>query len=105
MTRRSRSRLEPAEWYSIRPVRSLKPATYTCPLCGQRLHAMSDHVLVAPEGDTSRRRHAHLECVAAANLPGRPRQRWAGSAAGDARPEDRAPSGALRLLARLLGRG
>ena len=33
---------------------------------------MSDHVLIAPEGDTSRRRHAHLECVAAANLPGRP---------------------------------
>ena len=72
MTRRSRSRLEPAEWYSIRPVRSMKPATYTCPFCGYRLHAMSDHVLIAPEGDTSRRRHAHLECVAAANLPGRP---------------------------------
>ena len=33
---------------------------------------MSDHVLIAPEGDTSRRRHAHLECVAAADLPGRP---------------------------------
>jgi hypothetical protein len=45
---------------------------------------MSDHVLIAPEGDTSRRRHAHLECVAAANLPGRPQ-----------RPG---------LLARLLGR-
>ena len=74
MTRRSRSRLEPADWYSIRPVRSLKPATYTCPLCGHRLHAMSDHVLIAPEGDTTRRRHAHLECVAAANLPGRPKQ-------------------------------
>jgi hypothetical protein len=35
---------------------------------------MSDHVLIAPEGDTSRRRHAHSECVAAANLPGRPAQ-------------------------------
>ena len=53
MTRRSRSRLEPAEWYSIRPVRSLKPATYRCPLCGYQLHAMSDHVLIAPEGDTT----------------------------------------------------
>ena len=72
MTRRSRSRLEQADWYSIRPVRSLKPATYTCPLCGHRLHAMSDHVLISPEGDTSRRRHAHIECVAAANLPGPP---------------------------------
>jgi len=25
-------------------------------------------VLIAPEGDTSRRRHAHAECVAAAKL-------------------------------------
>jgi hypothetical protein len=72
MTRRSRSRLEPADWYSIRPARNLKPATYRCPLCGYHLHAMSDHVLISPEGDTSRRRHAHLECAAAANLPGRP---------------------------------
>ena len=93
MTRRSRSRLEPAEWYSIRPVRSMKPATYRCPLCGYQLHAMSDHVLVAPEGDTSRRRHAHLECVAAANLPGRPARRRAGSVPG-----------ARGLLSRLLGR-
>jgi len=29
---------------------------------------MSPHVLIAPEGDTSRRRHAHAECVAAARL-------------------------------------
>ena len=68
------TRLPEAQWYSIRPVRSLKSATYRCPLCGHQLHAMSDHVLIAPEGDTSRRRHAHLECVAAANLPGRPQQ-------------------------------
>jgi hypothetical protein len=30
---------------------------------------MSPHVLIAPEGDTSRRRNAHAECVAAARLP------------------------------------
>ena len=73
MTRRKRGeRLPDAQWWSIRPVRSMKPATYTCPLCRLQLHAMSDHVLIAPEGDTTRRRHAHLECVAAANLPGRP---------------------------------
>ena len=72
MTRRSRSRLEPAEWYSVRRAQSLKPATYRCPLCGYRLHAMSPHVLIAPEGDLSRRRHAHAECVAAASLPGPP---------------------------------
>jgi hypothetical protein len=28
-------------------------------------------VLIAPEGDTSRRRHAHAECVAAARDAGR----------------------------------
>ena len=67
-----RKKLDRADWYSIRPARSFRPATYTCPLCGYRLHAMSDHVLIAPEGDMSRRRHAHPECVAAANLPGRP---------------------------------
>jgi hypothetical protein len=68
MTRRSRS-LEPARWWAVRRAQSLKPATYLCPLCGYRLHAMSPHVLVSPEGDTSRRRHAHAECVAAAKLP------------------------------------
>jgi hypothetical protein len=52
-----------ADWQVIRRVQSLKPATYRCPFCGQLLHAMSDHVLVAPGGDMSRRRHAHLECV------------------------------------------
>jgi hypothetical protein len=74
MTLRLRSRLEAADWYSVRRAQSLKPATYRCPLCGYRLHAMSPHVLVAPEGDLSRRRHAHAECVAAAHLPGPPRR-------------------------------
>ncbi|MHB8470822.1 MAG: hypothetical protein ACYDCH_13875 [Gaiellaceae bacterium] len=32
---------------------------------------MSEHVLLAPEGDTSRRRHAHTECVQAARKDGR----------------------------------
>jgi hypothetical protein len=32
---------------------------------------MSAHVLIAPEGDTSRRRHAHAECVEAARKAGR----------------------------------
>ena len=74
MTRRSHSRLEPAEWYAVRRAQSLRPVTYRCPLCGYRLHAMSAHVLVLPEGDVSRRRHAHLECVRAARLPGPPRR-------------------------------
>ncbi len=67
MTRRSRS-LEPAAWWAVRRAQNLKPATYRCPLCGYRLHAMSAHVLISPEGDASRRRHAHAECVAAAKL-------------------------------------
>jgi hypothetical protein len=58
-------------WWSLRAAQSLKPATYTCPLCGGRLHAMSEHVLIAPEGDASRRRHAHTGCVAAARRDGR----------------------------------
>jgi hypothetical protein len=62
-------RLEQADWWATRRAQSLKPATYRCPLCGHRLHAMSPHVLIAPEGDTARRRHAHAECVAAAHLP------------------------------------
>jgi hypothetical protein len=64
-------RLEPAPWWTVRAAHNLKPATYRCPLCGLRLHAMSPHVLIAPEGDTSRRRHAHGECVAAARRDGR----------------------------------
>ena len=67
MTRRSHS-LEPAAWWAVRRAQNMKPATYRCPLCGYRLHAMSPHVLISPEGDTSRRRHAHAECVAARHL-------------------------------------
>ena len=55
----------PERWQVIRSVRSLKAATYRCPFCGQLLHAMSEHLLVAPDGDRSRRRHAHIECVRA----------------------------------------
>jgi len=65
------AKLEPAAWWSVRAAQNLKPATYRCPLCGYRLHAMSPHVLIAPEGDTSRRRHAHMECVQAARDQGR----------------------------------
>jgi hypothetical protein len=53
------------QWWTIRAVSSLKPSTYRCPFCERQLHAMSEHVLIAPEGDTSRRRHAHTDCVAA----------------------------------------
>jgi hypothetical protein len=65
-------------WWQIRRAQNLKPATYRCPLCGQHLPALSEHMLMFPEGDRSLRRHAHTECVLAArkagNLP--TREEW-----------------------------
>ena len=58
-------------WWSMRPAQSLKPATYRCPLCGRHLPAMSGHMLIAPEGDASKRRHAHTVCVVQARREGR----------------------------------
>jgi hypothetical protein len=57
-------------WWAVRRAHSLKPATYTCPFCNGRLHAMSEHLVIAPEGDAGRRRHAHVECVAKARKAG-----------------------------------
>lgn len=53
-------------WWAVRRAHSDKPATYRCPLCDQLLHAMSDHLVIAPEGNANRRRHAHTTCVVAA---------------------------------------
>lgn len=58
-------------WWAMRSAQNRKPATYRCPLCGNHLPALSEHVLIAPEGDSSRRRHAHTECVLAARKAGR----------------------------------
>jgi len=60
-----------ARWYAVRRARNLKPTTYRCPLCGALLPALGEHLLVLPEGDTSRRRHAHTACVMAARRAGR----------------------------------
>ena len=60
-----------ARWWELRRAQNLKPATYTCPLCGRRLQSMSDHVLLFPEGDHSQRRHAHTDCVQRARESGR----------------------------------
>jgi hypothetical protein len=65
------AKLDKARWWAIRPAQNRKPANYRCPLCGYHLHAMTSHMLIAPEGDASRRRHAHTECVAAARKAGR----------------------------------
>jgi hypothetical protein len=81
-----------ARWYAIRPAANRKPATYRCPLCGGLLPALSEHMLVTPEGDSSRRRHAHSACVLSARRQGRLPLRE--------EIEPRPPG----LLARLLGR-
>jgi hypothetical protein len=60
-----------ARWYAVRPAANRKPATYRCPLCGGMLPALSEHMLVVPEGDASRRRHAHAGCVMNARRAGR----------------------------------
>ena len=62
--------LPPAAWWEVRPAANRKPATYRCPICDRHLAALSEHMLLFPEGDHSRRRHAHTACVTAAkSLP------------------------------------
>ena len=60
-----------ARWYVVRPAANRKPSTYRCPLCGQFLPALSSHMLVVPEGQPPRRRHAHTSCVVEARRSGR----------------------------------
>jgi len=59
------------EWWSMRRAQNRKPATYRCPFCGGYLPALSEHVLIAPEGDSGRRRHAHTRCVLSERRAGR----------------------------------
>jgi len=82
-----------ARWYAVRPAANRKPATYRCPLCGGMLPALSEHMLILPEGEGERRRHAHSACVITARKQGRLPLRE------DVEP---APPG---LLSRLFGRG
>src|SRR5436305_10209411 len=65
------SKREHARWWAVRRAQNRKPATYRCPLCGGYLPSLSEHALITPEGDASRRRHAHTACVAAARKAGR----------------------------------
>ncbi|PZS12374.1 MAG: hypothetical protein DLM64_05085 [Solirubrobacterales bacterium] len=62
---------QPERWFEARRAQNRKPATYRCPLCGDHLPALSEHMLIVPEGDPSRRRHAHTACVVAARRAGR----------------------------------
>lgn len=88
--------MSPPRWYAVRPAANRKPATYRCPFCGQRLPALSEHMLVLPEGDASRRRHAHTACVLGERRAGRLPLRE------DVEPPHRGPL--ARLRARLKNR-
>jgi hypothetical protein len=90
-------RLSDARWWTVRRAQNRRPATYTCPFCRRYLPALSEHMLVAPEGDSSKRRHAHTKCVMEARKAGRlpTRDEWQKT---QPKPERRG------LLARLLGR-
>jgi hypothetical protein len=84
---------ESPHWWTIRAAQNLKPATYRCPFCNQFLPALSDHVLVMPEGDARRRRHAHTACARAEREAGRlpTRDEWR-------RTQPRRPGRLRRLL-------
>ncbi len=85
--------LERAAWWSVRRAQNRKPATYRCPLCGSYLPALVEHVLIAPEGESAGRRHAHTHCVLQARRAGRlpTREDWQ-------RTQPRRPSRWRRLL-------
>ena len=91
---------EAARWWLVRPAQNLKPATYRCPLCGEHLPALSEHFLIAPEADKSRRRHAHTECVRRARRAGRlpSEEEWR-------RTQPQPPSLWRRLRGRISGKG
>jgi hypothetical protein len=61
---------EPVRWWAVRRAQNRRPATYRCPFCGRYLPALSEHVLIAPEGDFARRRHAHTACMLSARRVG-----------------------------------
>ena len=90
-------RLTDARWWTVRRAQNRRPATYTCPFCRRYLPALSEHMLVAPEGDSSRRRHAHTQCVMAARKAGRlpTRDEWLKTQPRPPKPERR---GLLRWL-------
>lgn len=88
-------------WWTVRRAQNRKPATYRCPLCGNHLPALSEHMLIVPEGDSSRRRHAHADCVMKARKAGRllTRDEWM-------KTQPRPPRTTFReRLANALGRG
>jgi hypothetical protein len=58
-------------YWTLRRAQNHKPATYRCPLCGNHLPALSEHILLYPEGKAEGRRHAHTQCVQKARQAGK----------------------------------
>jgi hypothetical protein len=89
-----------ARWWFVRRAQNRKPATYRCPLCGRHLPALSEHMLMLPEGDATRRRHGHTACVIKARQAGRlpSKQEWL-------RTQPRSASLWERIVKRLRRRG
>lgn len=86
-------------WWEVQRAQNRKPRTYRCPLCGDHLPALREHALLFPEGDRSRRRHAHLACVLRAREAGKlpTRAEWL-------RTQPRPPGRFKRIADRLAGR-
>jgi hypothetical protein len=95
----ARNDLASARWWTLRRAQNRKPATYRCPLCGGYLPALSEHMLIVPEDDSSRRRHAHATCVMQARKAGRlpTREEWQ-------RRTGARPPGAWRRASAAVGR-
>jgi len=91
-------------WWQIRRAQNLKPATYRCPLCDELLPALSEHVLIVPEGDGARRRHAHTACAARARREGRLPTREESEPTQPERGPPRRPGAWARVAARLRAR-
>jgi hypothetical protein len=89
-----------AHWYDWRQAQNRKPAHYRCPLCGLQLPSMSDHMLLFPEGDHNRRRHAHTSCVLKARGEGRlpSRSEWLKSQRSPAQDRPARRLSAKRIL-------
>jgi hypothetical protein len=96
------SRLSQARWWTVRPAGNRLAKTYRCPICGHLLPSLSEHLLIAPEGDTRRRRHAHTECVLAARKRGELvlEDEWRASR----KAAEGRPSWPRRLMAAMLSR-
>lgn len=100
LVRVATKQLPHARWWTLRRAQNRKPATYVCPFCGRYLPALSEHVLIAPEGDGSKRRHAHSQCVVTARRAGRlpTRDEWL-------KTQPRGPGLWRRVVGRLRGAG